>query len=222
MFSWFLYCYSGFCNAFCVEFRNVHPYLPPMPMSPSASITRNLSLTVFAFFDIPFPPRGRLLGPDVGGSATETGVAAPDGFALASSKCPSPVNGVSNLVSDLVQPPLTFMVHIVQAHLTALSLQNPRTTLFALLTLRFVLGRFLRSFLFFLLDESSLVVICQPHGNVFGAVVTVSRIEVDSSTCSTGDDHFLHLFFLECPLSNPFLNRSARDHTVNCDLLCLT
>src|SRR4051794_9160623 len=61
-----------------------------MPMSPSASITRNLSLTVFAFFDIPFPPRGRLLDPDAGGSATETGVAAPDGFALASSKCPSP------------------------------------------------------------------------------------------------------------------------------------
>src|SRR5436305_6558978 len=61
-----------------------------MPMSPSASMTRSLSLTVFAFFDIPFPPRGRLVDPDAGGSATETGVAAPDGFALASSKCPSP------------------------------------------------------------------------------------------------------------------------------------
>src|SRR5277367_6516228 len=102
MFSWLLYCYSGFCNAFCVEFRNVHPYLPPMPMSPSASITRNLSLTVFAFFDIPFPPRGRLLGPDVGGSATETGVAAPDGFAFASSKCPSPVKVGQQPFSDLV------------------------------------------------------------------------------------------------------------------------
>jgi hypothetical protein len=102
MFSWLLYCYSGFYNAFCVEFRERTSYVPPMPMSPSASITRSLSLTVFAFFDIPFPPRGRLLGPDVGGSATETGVAAPDGFALASSKCPSPVKWVSNLLSDLV------------------------------------------------------------------------------------------------------------------------
>src|ERR1700733_13572842 len=194
-----------------------------MPMSPSASITRNLSLTVFAFFDIPFPPRGRLLGPDVGGSATETGVAAPDGFALASSKCPSPVkNGVSSLSVISLQTPLTFVIHIVQAHLAALSLQYPHTTLFALLTLRLVFGRFLRSFLFFLLDESSLIVVCQPHGDVLGAVVTVSRVEVDSSTCSTGDDHFLYLFFLQCSLPDPFLNCSTRDHTVNCDLLCLT
>src|SRR4051812_30288248 len=98
---------------------------------------------------------------------------------------------VSYFFSDLVESLLTFVVHIVQAHLAALSLQYPRTTLFALFTLRFVFGRFLRRFLFFLLDESSLIVICQPHGDVLGAVVTVSRIEVDSSACSTRNDHFL-------------------------------
>ena len=102
MLSWLLYCHSGFHNAFCVEFPECTSYVPPMPMSPSASITRNLSLTVFAFFDIPFPPRGRLLGPDIGGSATETGVAAPDGFALASSKCPSPAKMSQQPFSDLV------------------------------------------------------------------------------------------------------------------------
>src|SRR5437016_901003 len=96
---------------------------------------------------------------------------------------------VSKLLSDLVQPPLTFVVHIVQAHLATLSLRYSHTTLFAFLALRFVFCGSLRSFLFFLFDESSLVVICQPHSDVFGAVVAVSRIKVDSSARSTGDDH---------------------------------
>ncbi|THC95533.1 hypothetical protein EYZ11_005005 [Aspergillus tanneri] len=56
---------------------------------------------VFALFDVPFPPRPRprlATGVDIGVptfSAVDTGVAAPDGFALASSKLPSPVRVLS-------------------------------------------------------------------------------------------------------------------------------
>lgn len=63
---------------------------------------RNRSLVVLALLDVPFPvplPRPRLgTGVDDGVpkfSAVDTGVAAPDGFALASSKFPSPVDGRS-------------------------------------------------------------------------------------------------------------------------------
>jgi hypothetical protein len=73
------------------------PHIPPMPRSPSASITRSRSCTVFAFFEMPRPPRAPFFFPPPGGgiSTAETGVAAPDGFALASSKCPSPKASVS-------------------------------------------------------------------------------------------------------------------------------
>lgn len=65
---------------------------------PSPSISRKRSVVVLARFDDPLPlprPRPRLgTGVDEGVpklSAVETGVAAPEGFALISSKFPSPV-----------------------------------------------------------------------------------------------------------------------------------
>lgn len=50
----------------------------------------SLCLAVFAFLLIPLPPRAP--GPFLGGgvSVTSTGVAAPEGLAETSSKCPSP------------------------------------------------------------------------------------------------------------------------------------
>ena len=53
----------------------------------------SLSFAVFAFLLLP-APLGFRLGAEAG-SAVLTGVAAPDAFALASSKCPSPVCGIS-------------------------------------------------------------------------------------------------------------------------------
>jgi hypothetical protein len=65
---------------------------PLIPMSPSPSIRARRSLVLLAFFDVPFPPRARRPLSAAGAiSPVETGVAAPEGLALASSKCPSPV-----------------------------------------------------------------------------------------------------------------------------------
>lgn len=67
---------------------------PLIPRSPSASTIASLCLAVFAFLLFPNPPLGPRFGP--GGSCTLTGVAAPEGRLLASSKCPSPVYQLSS------------------------------------------------------------------------------------------------------------------------------
>lgn len=54
-------------------------------------------MVVFARFEVPFPPRRPRFGAGAEGvklSAAETGVAAPDALALASSKLPSPVGRI--------------------------------------------------------------------------------------------------------------------------------
>jgi hypothetical protein len=68
---------------------HIYPFIP---MSPSPSMSRSRSLVVFAFFDVPLPPPARPRRPLPAGpeedtlSGTETGVAAPEGLALTSSK----------------------------------------------------------------------------------------------------------------------------------------
>jgi len=66
-------------------------YIAPIPISSSPSTIRNRSLVVLAFLEVPLAFEVPLFFPFAGRSMTETGVAAPEGLLLPSSKCPSPM-----------------------------------------------------------------------------------------------------------------------------------
>ena len=89
----------------------------------SPSINRRRSLVVFARLEGPLAVLLRFLprAEEGGMTSPDTGVAAPEGFALTSSKCPSPIIKSENRYVGLARGlRLTLMIHIIQCNILLL------------------------------------------------------------------------------------------------------